>query len=472
MTANRTLTTSQRDRATGLIIGMATGDALGAGYEFGPAVDPSAVFMKGGGLGPFAPGEWTDDTSMAIPMLRELADGRDLRHEATRDAVVRAWVRWRGHAPDVGATTAHALDRCDPQHAAASVRAAAAALYSNGGHSAGNGSLMRTAPLVLGFLDDPRGLATAAADYSDLTHGDPDAAEACVLWTAAQRHAVLHARFDLRRGLGLLADDRAAVWRQRIDVAETCVPGRFRHNGWAVEALQAAWSAITHTPAAAPGHFELALRQAVAIGHDTDTVAAIAGGLLGARWGVSAIPLAWREILNGWPQFTDQDLIRLVGGILAGHPWDDVLNPDALAVDPVVHPRDPGLWLGGITGLVALPEEVDAVVSLCRVGSGQQPPKSMVHVQVWLIDSETPDDNPHLDYAVRQAVAEVARLRARGRSVYLHCVEARSRTPMIASLYAAQLHGTSPLDELEAVREVLPQARPNAAFLSYLKARS
>ena len=65
------LTTAQIDRAVGVLLGMACGDALGAGYEFGPPVpDAEAVTMKGGGGFGWEPGEWTDDTSMAMPLAR------------------------------------------------------------------------------------------------------------------------------------------------------------------------------------------------------------------------------------------------------------------------------------------------------------------------------------------------------------------------------------------------------------------
>src|SRR5690606_4827750 len=93
-TMSQPLTTAQRDRAVGAMVGLAVGDALGAGYEFGPAVPPDEVAMIGGGLGDFAPGEWTDDTSMAIPMLRALARGLDLAAAPTQDLIVEDWVEW------------------------------------------------------------------------------------------------------------------------------------------------------------------------------------------------------------------------------------------------------------------------------------------------------------------------------------------------------------------------------------------
>lgn len=119
---------------------------------------------------------------------------------------------------------------------------------------------------------------------------DPDAGDACVLWCAAIRHAVLTAKLDLRRGLELVPPDRRPVWSARIAEAEAKVPADFTRNGWVVQALQGAWSAITTTPVPVasggvehqPGdHLRLALEAAVRGGRDANTVAAIAGLLRG-----------------------------------------------------------------------------------------------------------------------------------------------------------------------------------------------
>ncbi len=91
-------------------------------------------------------------------------------------------------------------------------------------------------------------------------------------------------------------------------------PGSFTPNGFVVTALQAAWASIVQTPGdlAHPArHLEAALRTAVGIGNDTDTVAAIAGGLLGATHGASAVPPSWRQVLHGWPGYRAADLARL-----------------------------------------------------------------------------------------------------------------------------------------------------------------
>jgi len=155
---------------------------------------------------------------------------------------------------------------------------------------------MRTAPVALAHLGDREAIAAAAREVSDLTHADPLAGEACVLWCLAIDHAIHHSEFDLVGGLHYLPAERQAFWAEKIAEAGTDDPASFTPNGFVVTALQAAWAAITQTPVPEDRparHLGDALVAAVRIGHDTDTVAAIAGALLGARWGSSAVPLRW-----------------------------------------------------------------------------------------------------------------------------------------------------------------------------------
>jgi ADP-ribosylglycohydrolase len=115
------------------------------------------------------------------------------------------------------------------------------------------------------------------------------------------------------------------MWAARLDAAEKSRSSDFPNNGWVVEALQAAWSAITTTPVPQDDsanevfrvdHLRLALDAAVRGGNDTDTVAAIAGGLLGATYGASAVPANWHRVLHGWPGMTTRDLVELTTRIV------------------------------------------------------------------------------------------------------------------------------------------------------------
>jgi ADP-ribosyl-[dinitrogen reductase] hydrolase len=474
---NRTLTTAQTDRAAGVLLGMACGDALGAGYEFGPSLPESqAVAMAGGGGFGWAPGEWTDDTSMAVPIARAIAAGRDLADERVLDDIVAQWVDWARTAPDVGIQLRAVLSRTAPT--AAAVRSVAWQHHERTGRSAGNGSLMRTAPVALAHLGDPEGLAVAARAISKLTHFEEDAGDACVLWCLAIRHAVLKGELDVRVGLTALPAERRERWLGLIEEAELQPPAYFSKNGWVVQALQGAWSAISHAPAADAEQLRLALEAAVRGGRDTDTVAAIAGGLVGARWGASAVPGEWRRIVHGWPGLRAADLVRLgvqavsggqgVAGSRQARPacgddsGDGYVNYSYLGdVSTLVrHPHDSGVWLGAAGALEALPEEVDAVVSLCRVGSAQVPEHIQHRVDVRLIDNDDPAKNSNLDFVLTDTVAVIAALRAEGHTVLLHCAQAQSRTPSVAALYAA-LHRHVPVERaLAEVCAVLPVAQP------------
>ena len=90
------------------------------------------------------------------------------------------------------------------------------------------------------------------------------------------------------------------------------------------------------------------------------------------------------------------------------------------------------------------------------------------HVEVWLLDESEPDKNPNLDFVLTDAVAAVEALRAEGRTVLLHCVQAQSRTPAVAALYGARLTGRTPTEALADIVEALPNANPNSGFRAAL----
>ncbi|WP_308465646.1 ADP-ribosylglycohydrolase family protein [Rathayibacter soli] len=464
------MTTSRshlQDRAVGAVLGSAAGDALGAPYEFKPSLpDHVPVVLKAGG--PWQAGEWTDDTSMAIPLLQMLADGESLDDAAVLGRVVADWQGWARTAKDVGIQTrqvlarAAKLDHDAPVSTEVSARAAAKAVHQATGRSAGNGSLMRTGPVALGYLGDPAGLAVAARRISDLTHFETDAGDACVIWSLAIRHAILTGEYDIRTQIDALPADRQARWHGLIDTAEAVqprdVPGS---NGWVVAALQAAWSAIHR----GDGLLDT-LERVVRCGNDTDTVAAIAGALAGAKWGGSAVPAHLRRVLHGWPGLRTRDLVGLaVLAVDAGKPnksgWPLVDRMPLGGTDTLVqHPHDSGVWLGDIAALDRLPANVDAVVSLCRVGRMQVPARVAPedHIEVWLIDED--GANLNVDLVLADTADAIASLRAEGHTVLVHCFEARSRTPSVAAAYAVRQRGVPAAQVLAEVRVALSDADP------------
>jgi protein-tyrosine phosphatase len=185
--------------------------------------------------------------------------------------------------------------------------------------------------------------------------------------------------------------------------------------------------------------------------------------------------------VHGWPELTAADLVRLgeraaepagratqsVGRACRDHRVDTVtsFDYDYLGTPPalVQHPHDAGVWLGAANALDSLPAEIDAVVSLCRVGTDQVPGRIRHHVEVRLID-DYPEKNLNLDFVLLDTVRALAALRAEGRTVLLHCAFAKSRPPTVAALYSALYQGVPIRQAIDAVKVALPAAGP-AQFL-------
>ena len=148
--------------------------------------------------------------------------------------------------------------------------------------------------------------------------------QACQLWSSAIRHAVLHGTFDGVRGY-LDGRDRetADYWGPLLDEAETGSPtGLSEQRLGRARAADGVVGDHPHRPGRRPPSAARA-GTAVRAGHDTDTTAAIAGALLGARWGASAVPARWRRILHGWPGLRAKDLIALAARTANGGRDDD-----------------------------------------------------------------------------------------------------------------------------------------------------
>jgi ADP-ribosyl-[dinitrogen reductase] hydrolase len=460
------------DRAVGVLVGLACGDALGAAYEFGgPIAATTPVGMVGGGSFGWEPGEWTDDTSMAIPIAQEVAAGADLLSAATLGRIVLAWKNWAGEAKDVGVQTSSILRSLTaPTEAAA--RKASKAHHDSSGRSGGNGALMRTAPVALAYLSNGEGLTKAARRVAQLTHWDEDAGDACVLWCHAIRHAVVTGELDIRVGLAELSYDNMQLWKSRIADAEAKQPEDFYStNGWVVTAFQGAWSAIFHGTAAKEGIVGV-LERAVRGGGDTDTVAAIAGSLIGAARGVSSVPAEWRRVIHGWPGMTYRDLLGLGIVIASGTPSAQVTGWPLSAAMPgthenvfVQHPHDDGVWLGSLTALETLPSNIDAVISMCRVGTHQVSGPELV--EFWLIDEA--GQNLDTAFVLTDAANTVAALRAEGKNVLIHCVAAHNRTPAAGIAYSMLHRGLSFEQASAEVRAVLPNPHHNVEFEQVLR---
>lgn len=460
------------DRAVGTLVGLACGDALGAAYEFGGPIPSSiSVGMVGGGPFNWEPGEWTDDTSMAIPLAQEIAQGNDLCDPETLGRVVGAWKNWAATAKDVGSQTRAVLSGLK-ENSEEAARAASEDFHNRSSRSGGNGALMRTAPIGYAYLTSPHSVTIAARRIAQLTHWEEDAAEACILWCHAIRHAIVTAKLDIRIGIQELNDAAKSKWLTRIEEAEIKTPEDFHTtNGWVVSAFQGAWSAIYHGIDAGEG-FEGIVERAVRGGGDTDTVAAIAGSLAGAYLGVSRIPAKWRRVIHGWPGLGYRDLLNLTIAAVERKPIDSITSWPMTESMPgthedvwVQHPHDDGLWMASLTGLKSIPDDIDAVVSMCRVGTEQVPGKEVI--EFWLIDQ--PVENVDTAYVLTDAAQAIADLRAEGKKVVVHCVAAHNRTPAAAIAYSI-LHKGIDFDQAWAeVRDALPNPQHNEEFYSVLR---
>lgn len=278
------------ERYRGCLLGLAVGDALGGPVEFMSAAEIREIHgqlreMTGGGWLDLAPGEFTDDTQLALVIARSIARlGRvDLAD------IAAGFVAWHQSGPkDVGNTTAQSIKALI---AGVSWRDAGRETdRATGGHGAGNGSLMRTAPIALACGSDRQMLDRASREVSSITHGNRLATEACVAFDRA-----------LAAVLAGSAEPLAAA--AEVDDAEVralvlAVPGLARHavrsGGFVLETLQAAlWSFARHDD------FEETVVEAVNLGGDTDTTGAVAGALAGAYYGAAAIPERWLAVLQG-----------------------------------------------------------------------------------------------------------------------------------------------------------------------------
>jgi protein-tyrosine phosphatase len=174
-------------------------------------------------------------------------------------------------------------------------------------------------------------------------------------------------------------------------------------------------------------------------------------------------------MLKGWPNATARTLVQLATAIeRRGRPDDFDYSYPGSPVDTLArHPYDPQVVMGGVGVLRNLPNDVDAVVSMCRLRD-EDIRTDMPHLEVRLIDRPEHDENPHLDYVLLEAVRAVERLRAQGRTVLVHCVGAYSRTPTMGTLYGLRLRGVGAEKTLSDVTAVLPGAHPNRAFRAAL----
>ncbi|MFE9625622.1 ADP-ribosylglycohydrolase family protein [Streptomyces sp. NPDC006527] len=291
------------ERAVGAVVGSAVGDALGAPFEFGPEGAFSARFPSAGhggemcGGGGWDPGEATDDTQMAVLVGQSLLECGGLDPAD----VFRRFQRWAAAEPkDIGLQTEAILGSGDPWDLAAALH------FQSSQRAAGNGSLMRAATSAVHFAHQGRAATMdAARRLAALTHGDRAAWEGTAIL-----HELLRLVLSGSDPLAALPDVLAEVHPDhRTRYATVLAPDW--HPDLATEFNGAVWPCLGSAVWAlrTTGSYEDAVRAAVDLGGDTDTVGAVTGGLAGAVYGAAAVPERWSRVLHvPLPGFGDRVL--------------------------------------------------------------------------------------------------------------------------------------------------------------------
>ncbi|NAZ84924.1 ADP-ribosylglycohydrolase family protein [Kineococcus indalonis] len=455
----------RQHRVMGALVGSAVGDALGAPFEFGPpgafsarfptAARGSATEMRGGGSLGWEPGEFTDDTQMALLLAQSLVDDGGL-DEA--EVFVR-FQRWaQAGPPDIGVQTSAVLGSGLPWDTAAAEHVRA------GNRAAGNGSLMRATPAAVFFARaGQRASMDAARRISALTHGDPAAGEGCALFHEALRALLEGGDADeaIAAALPLVAEQHREKW------ARVCDPGWRPQD--ATESNGAVWPTLGSALWAlrSSATFEEALRLVVDLGGDTDTLACVTGALAGARAGITGIPIRWTSVVHGRvPGFGDRvwelrDL-QLLAAQLDGQRHLRLHEPAATRALPATEVT-PGVWAADLDGARRSDRDF-AVVSLCRTGGrfGHD-----VQRFAYLTDD---DSNTELVTVLDDVLGDIAALRAEGRRVLVHCHAGASRTGLVLRAWLVREEGVSAREATERVAAVWPHLSTwNAAFTAALE---
>ena len=278
-----------KDKAKGAFFGLAVGDALGTTLEFKERDTYEHITdMVGGGPFRLKPGEWTDDTSMALALAQTLVD-----HGMNKIELLKNFTRWyrmgefshNGRCFDIGNTTRNALEKFIASEGTDDSPASTAFFNS------GNGGIMRLAPAVL-YAKNIEEAVDYSIQQSETTHASPDCIE-CATELGNMLWLLINDKYDT------FVDDHAHLVKDldRKDVSS---------SGYVVHTFEAACWSVASTD-----NFRDAVLLAVNLGDDADTVGAVTGQIAGALYGYSNIPQEWLNIL-AWHDEIDDLATRLI----------------------------------------------------------------------------------------------------------------------------------------------------------------
>ena len=279
------------DRLAGGVWGHLVGDAMGVPYEGRSQEQVGTVQFGAVGTHSQPPGTWSDDGGLMLALLDSLVSvGFDTTDQGLR---ALAWLIGPAYKPgpvfSIGGTTEDALVRI----------AGGVAAESAGGNEEwnnGNGSLMRILPIALvGFEREPATLVDWSFRASRITHAHPRSRVTCALYTLLAAE-LLNGEANRIRALEVALAKLAPL----VSGAEADELMLIRtHEGrdgsfYVVDTFWSAWDAFSKSES-----FSQTIVRAITYGNDTDTTAAVAGGLAGIYWGIGGIPVEWRESMRG-----------------------------------------------------------------------------------------------------------------------------------------------------------------------------
>lgn len=289
------------ERFRGCLLGLAIGDAIGTTVEFAARGSfPAVTDMVGGGVFRLEPGQWTDDTSMALCLATSLVTvgGFDPIDQMNRYCAWRdeGYLSSNGTCFDIGNTVSQALAKYR--------RSGNPFSGSTDPQSAGNGCLMRLAPVPMFYFPDRDRVRHFAGESSRTTHGAAECIAACRLFA----DMVFRALSGLPKTEILLGYTLEPDEPQRSAKLAAIAQGNYqqksinqiRGTGYVVDSLEAALWCFWTTES-----FEAAILAATNLGDDADTTAAICGQIAGAYYGASALPKSWCDRLTMHVEITD-----------------------------------------------------------------------------------------------------------------------------------------------------------------------
>jgi ADP-ribosylglycohydrolase/protein-tyrosine phosphatase len=463
---------SRKDRFRGALLGLAAGDAVGTTVEFKPRGSFAPVTDLVGG-GPFAlkPGQWTDDTSMALCLGQSLLDqcGFDPADQ------LKKYIRWwrEGYMSstdrcfDIGNTTRAALSRF--------TETAEPYCGSSNPQAAGNGSIMRLAPVPMFYLFDPVQALEKCALSSRTTHQASTAIDACRYFGALLAGALS----GEDRGI-LLSDHYSPIpghWEQHPLVSEidTIAVGSFLRkseseihgSGYVVGSLEAALWAFTNSSSFAEGCLK-----AVNLGDDADTTWAVYGQLAGAFYGCEGIPAKWRNKL------AKRDVLEEIAARLycyGNRPHGNCywVEPDRLMAGEYPGDKDETKAKekvrrtveSGVTFFLDLtePGEYDLKPYTPFLPEAAPNGKKVAHLRLAIPDTSVPEKRKMLQIlnVIQNALAD-------GHIVYLHCWGGVGRTGTVVGCWLRRsgMNGELALARIEqcwkAMSENKRQRRPES----------